>query len=294
VYASGGTYGVYGYVNNASGFGVDAYNGNSSGTGLIASGNAVAGSYLTDGSGAAFTGSNGIYAKGATAADGTGVVAIGNNSSTIYTLTAGSGGAFTAYECGVYGVSTAGYSEGGYFASDDGYDYAYVSYYNGTSYKINGTGTVATIVNDTNGGIVNMFCPEAPEVLLQDYGIGKLKNGKAYIEIDPIFANNIVVDEEHPLKVFIQLEGDCNGVYVANKSIKGFEVRELQNGTSDVSFSWSIIANRKDETKTNRKGETKTSHYSDLRFPPAPGPMETIEREETRAAEAKQPSGKEK
>jgi hypothetical protein len=58
-------------------------------------------------------------------------------------------------------------------------------------------------------------------------GTGKLVNGKAHILIDPIFAKNIVVNEKHPIKVFIQLEGDCKGVYVANKSQNGFDVIEL-------------------------------------------------------------------
>jgi hypothetical protein len=63
-----------------------------------------------------------------------------------------------------------------------------------------------------------MFAPEAPEVLFEDYGVGQLINGEAITSIDPIFSNNSHVDSNHPLKVFIQLEGDCNGVYVTNKS----------------------------------------------------------------------------
>ena len=59
-----------------------------------------------------------------------------------------------------------------------------------------------------------MFAPEAPEVLFEDYGTGQLTNGSVKIDIDPIFEKNINIDEKHPLKVFIQLEGDCNGVFV--------------------------------------------------------------------------------
>jgi len=34
--------------------------------------------------------------------------------------------------------------------------------------------------------------------------------------------------------MFIQLEGDCNRVYVSNKSSEGFDVIELQNGQSNT------------------------------------------------------------
>ena len=108
--------------------------------------------------------------------------------------------------------------------------------------------------------------PEAPEVLFEDYGTGRLVDGIAEIKIDPILAKNIHVDSKRPLKVFIQLEGDCNGVFVTNKSKTGFTVKELQNGKSNVDFSWHIVANRADETEAN--GE-KTI-YQSLRFPDAP------------------------
>ncbi len=66
----------------------------------------------------------------------------------------------------------------------------------------------------------DLLASESPEITFTDSGIGKLNNGIAQIEIDPILSKNIVVNEKHPLKVFIQLEGDCNGVYVTNKSEK--------------------------------------------------------------------------
>ncbi|MFN7013714.1 MAG: hypothetical protein ACK4ON_05540, partial [Bacteroidia bacterium] len=149
---------------------------------------------------------------------------------------------------------------GGYFETPE--TYAYIGCQtNNTNYKVLGTGTVSTIVNDINDKPVTMFAPESPEVLFQDYGKGVLNNGKASIMLDPNFSKNIVVDESHSLRVFIQLEGDCKGVYVTNKSINGFDVIELDNGNSNVPFTYTVIANRKDELK---------SKYQDLRFPPAP------------------------
>jgi hypothetical protein len=164
---------------------------------------------------------------------------------------------------------------GGYFysgGSSSNSSYAYSgARYNNINYKIIGNGAVSTIVKDTNGDKKVMFAPEAPEVLFEDYGTGQLVNGSATISIDPIFTNNIVVDQQHPLKVFIQLEGDCNGVYVTNKSANGFTVKELQNGNSNVSFAYHIVANRKNEGGSSDNG----SNYSDLRFPDAPDELET-------------------
>ena len=129
------------------------------------------------------------------------------------------------------------------------------------------------MVKDTNNERRILFAPEAPEILFQDYGIGKLKNGVAEIEIDPILSKNIYVDEKHPLKVFIQLEGDCKGVYVTNKSANGFTVKELQNGNSNVDFSWQIVATRADMLDST--GNVHSKHV-DVRFPIGPGPIEHL------------------
>lgn len=147
-------------------------------------------------------------------------------------------------------------------------DYAWVGVQiAGTNYKIVGGGSVSTIVNDENNKGKILFAPESPEITFTDSGVGKLVNGKAEIKIDPILSKNIFVDEKHPLKVFVQLEGDCNGVYVTEKSANGFTVKELQGGNSNVSFSWQLIANRADSKTSN--GELISKHV-DVRFPDAP------------------------
>ncbi|GAA4042606.1 hypothetical protein [Flavobacterium chungnamense] len=141
-------------------------------------------------------------------------------------------------------------------------------------YKILGFGTVNTLVQDNEGKERIMAAPEAPEALFQDYGIGNLTNGYAKIDIDPILSKNIRVDETHPMKIFIQLEGDCKGVYVFNKTATSFEVKELQNGNSNVSFSYQIVAFRADE---ERGGQL--SKYSDMRFKPLNRELKVIEKQ---------------
>jgi hypothetical protein len=266
-----GASGIYAKVDN-----------NSTGTGVIGAGYHVSSvATTTTGSGGAFTGYQGVYGK-AVSPTGTGVIGVGNNGSGyyIYSGTVGSGGAFTGAEVGVYGyaTNTGGNNgnpinrAGGYF--QDNNTYAIVGgTWNNTSYGILSNGTKSTIVKDLNENPVVMYCPEAPEVLFQDYGIGQLNNGRVHIVLDPVLTKNIRVDENHPLKVFVTLEGDCNGVYITNKSVNGFDVVELQGGTSDVPFSWQIVATRASEEYVNKDGSKEYSDYS-KRFPPAPSKPE--------------------
>jgi hypothetical protein len=42
--------------------------------------------------------------------------------------------------------------------------------------------------------------------------------------------------------VFVTLEGDCQGVYVTDKTPTSFVVHELNGGTSNVPFGYRIVA----------------------------------------------------
>jgi hypothetical protein len=265
--------GIYGQTNATTSNGGEFFNINTTGTGLYAAGNNVAGTYLTAGSGAAINGlTTGLFANATQAANGTGVTGRSNGAG-ILTLNAGSGvnGVSTIYGVSGFSTNTANVIRAGGYFETGAQSYAYVGARTaaGVNRKIEGNGTVNTTVKDLNDNLVVLSCPEAPENLFQDYGTGKLVNGKAHILIDPIFAKNIVVNEKHPIKVFIQLEGDCKGVYVANKSQHGFDVIELAGGTSNAAFSWSIVANRADEVLS----DGSIAPYSSERFAPAMGPQ---------------------
>ncbi len=196
-------------------------------------------------------------------------------------ITVSTGGTGTTSGHTFYG----GYFYSGGVATNASYAYAGARV-GSTNYKIIGNGTVSTVVDGAteNSSKKIMFAPEAPEVLLEDYGTGHLVNGTAIINIDPIFSANIDVNSARPLKVFIQLEGDCNGVYVTNKSANGFTVKELQNGRSSVAFSWHIVGNRKDDAGRNG---SEGSAYASLRFPDAPAPMEIKSGKATEVAPGK-------
>ncbi|NND52571.1 MAG: hypothetical protein HKN54_09190 [Flavobacteriaceae bacterium] len=285
--------GVIGFSTSADGvqgggFSNAAYGGNffntgALGHGLIAAGNNIGGTVIPA-TGAGMTGTGlsfGSMGFANDAAGGTGLVGVGNNVTPFLTLVTGSGVSGSGLETGVAGFATTAANQtsfGGYFDNNRA-SFAYVGgsvWTPGppgpgtfTDYKIIGSGMNSTIVNNTEGKPVTMVSPEAPEVLFQDYGIGKLNNGYAKIDLDPNLTKNIRVDDEHPIKVFVQLEGDCNGVYVTNKSASGFEVKELQGGNSNVSFSWSITATRADQEIILNDGSTRLSNYG-WRFNPAP------------------------
>ncbi len=277
--------GIYAQTNQSNGFGVWGVNMNTNGTGIIGVGNNQTGAYLTNGSGGAFAGSKiGAYGK-AIGTLSTGVVGAGSNQ-TANILTKGSGGAFTGDSIGVYGyaANSGNYTWGGFF-QNSGTAYAYVGgKIGGTDYKINGTGTVSTIVRNVAGDRVNLYCPEAPEIYFQDFGEGQLINGKAHITLDPNFSKNIAVDDKHPLHVYIQLydNENCKGVIVKNRTKDGFDVIELNGGNSNTNFSWFVTANRADEVDENGNVVSK---YQDVRFAPAPGPLETVDAKEVKTTD---------
>ncbi len=267
-------YGLYGYSSYASDYGYGTY-----GTSLGAdSGNfggyflaydayprAVYGSVTND------TGFGGYFSNFGD--NGTGIVGVGQNISTFYYLTDGSGVDGCGATFGVYGKSTNTGDDtwGGYFEDGNG-NYTYIGgRTGGTAYKVLGSGSNSTIIKDTKDKPVIMFSPEAPEILFQDYGSGQLKNGKTHIELDPTLVKNIYVDDKHPLRVFIQLEDNCKGVYVTNKTNHGFDVIELDGGTSNAKFSWTVVANRANSYDENGNIISKNL----VRFPAAPGPAKS-------------------
>jgi hypothetical protein len=138
-----------------------------------------------------------------------------------------------------------------------------------TNYKVlglSGSPEVSTSREDHNGKRVILFAPESPMPTYSDYGTGTLVNGRTHITIDPAFANMIYVNpkENAPLRVIVQLEGDCKGVYVTNKTATGFDVVELNDGTSNVEFTYQIVANCKDYVDPYN-GEKNT--LQSIRFP---------------------------
>ena len=74
----------------------------------------------------------------------------------------------------------------------------------------------------------------------EDFGEANLVGGQGYVHLDPTFARTI--DQRSNYLVFITPEGDNRGLYVTQKSLGGFMVRESQNGHSTITFSYRIVA----------------------------------------------------
>ncbi|PFF14671.1 hypothetical protein [Bacillus cereus] len=105
------------------------------------------------------------------------------------------------------------------------------------------TGTKSALVPHSDGSHRTLYCMESPESWFEDFGIGELVKGIATVQIDPVFSE--IIHNENYL-VFITPEGDSKGLYVNRKTPTGFEVREQQEGTSTIPFSYRIVAKRKD------------------------------------------------
>jgi hypothetical protein len=108
-----------------------------------------------------------------------------------------------------------------------------------------------------------LHCVESPDHWFEDFGIAKLKNGRATVTLDPDFAKVVTTSDYH---IFTTPGADCRGLYVRRKNARSFEVRELQDGTSNVTFSYNIVARRKDIKRHRRFARI------DARLPVLPTP----------------------
>jgi hypothetical protein len=84
---------------------------------------------------------------------------------------------------------------------------------------------------------------ESPESWFEDFGIGDFVNGHAEIQLDPDFASVVNTENYH---VFLTEYEDNNALYVSNRATKGFNVRAKSSKTARGTFSYRVVAKRKD------------------------------------------------
>jgi hypothetical protein len=125
-------------------------------------------------------------------------------------------------------------------------------------------------VKDKNNVRRIMASPEAPEILFEDYGSASLSAGNVHVDLDPTYIKNVTINEKHALRVMVTLNDQCNGVYVTNRTATGFDVIELNGGTSNASFTYEVIANRADDYDESGKLISKNA---DNRWQEGPGPL---------------------
>ena len=173
----------------------------------------------------------------------------------------GSAGNF--HGIGVYGLATGG----AYIAGNEDIGVVgwrtngqnYSGYFNGNHAIANGTKSASV---GTSKGNQLLYVTETPGVWFEDIGRGKLQDGYVKITLDPMFLETVFIDDKHPVSVFLQEEGDSKGLYVIPQK-DGFIVKEKQSGTSNIEFSYRIMAKR--------------LHFQDHRFGSDPvwGPGDT-------------------
>ena len=104
------------------------------------------------------------------------------------------------------------------------------------------TGTKSAAVALPDNRSVLLYAVESPENWFEDFGSGQLQNGAATIALDPTFMQTVNPAGYH---VYVTPNGDCEGLYVTQKTATSFEVHELHAGKSSVAFDYRIVARRK-------------------------------------------------
>jgi hypothetical protein len=275
--SNGGGHGVYGYASaNVGVFGQSTVSNGVWGY----SGTAAAGVYGTS------VASHGVHGK-TDAANGFGVYGRGDGPAGYGVY----GSSIQGDGTGVYGF---GYARGVWGSSPGGY----AGQFNG-NVVVTGTlsvyGGKAAVVPHPDGTYRRLYCVESPDSVFEDFAQGTLTAGRAQVRIDPEFALTVKTDK---YSVFLTPEGDCKGLYVTAKTPTSFEVRELQGGTSSLSFSYRIVAMRKDveaprlERVQFDPAKTKLPEPPQIREPelPAPPPPLPVDFSAPPAGVAPQPS----
>lgn len=94
-----------------------------------------------------------------------------------------------------------------------------------------------------DGELATVYCQESPEPFFEDFGRAQLQKGSAFVPLEPKFASLVKLED---YMVFLSREGDSESIFVSRRDPAGFEVREAKGGSSDVPFSYRIVARRKD------------------------------------------------
>jgi hypothetical protein len=108
---------------------------------------------------------------------------------------------------------------------------------------VNFGGPKSAAVPHPDGSHRLLYCMESPESWFEDFGEAKLVKGKAAVKIDKDFAGVAKTDAYH---VFLSPYGESNGLYVSRRNRNGFEVREQGGGRNTLTFSYRVVARRKD------------------------------------------------
>jgi hypothetical protein len=169
------------------------------------------------------------------------------NSAPIYGTNTGSGGALTGVNSSNTSYPTLELTNNQPAGTAGAYTFYAVGPAGSGSCLINNDGaltcsTVSPVVRAGDGRQVKLYDVASSENWFEDFGSGQLSGGVAQVSLDPTFASTVNTGEAY--RVFLTPRGDCEGLYIGATTARGFEVRELHRGTSNVSFDYRIVAKR--------------------------------------------------
>ncbi len=105
------------------------------------------------------------------------------------------------------------------------------------------TGTKSSIATLSDGRRVLLYAVESPKNWFEDFGTARLQHGEAWVSLERVFGETVNTGGTY--HVFLTPNGDCKGLYVAERRADGFVVRELGGGRSTVSFDYRVVAPRR-------------------------------------------------
>lgn len=130
------------------------------------------------------------------------------------------------------------------------------------------TGPWGSIHKTSSGAALKTYAASQSLPTMEDFGEAEMVNGQANVPLERSFASTI--DTSRPYLVFVTPEGDCHGLYVANKTPRGFAVRELMGGRNTLAFQYRIVAHPYGDASTRLAGVSlksrsasshRTSHF---------------------------------
>ena len=100
----------------------------------------------------------------------------------------------------------------------------------------------AVIDQTKNGSKTTTYATTSTTIDVTTKGIGKLVNGKAFIQFEKTYSS--IINQDRPIIVTVSPMGESNGVYISKVNENGFEIKENNNGDSDVDFYWIAVAEK--------------------------------------------------
>ena len=110
----------------------------------------------------------------------------------------------------------------------------------GVNFLVDCSGTPSAILQGHHHLYAHSAFAQTTEPVIEDFGSGQLVNGVASVRLDSSFADAIT--DRAAYMVFITPDGDSRGLYVTQKTLQGFVVRESGGGTSNIAFDYRIVS----------------------------------------------------